>query len=247
MRRTLSAALGILLTGSFALAGTPLGGDDTGFIAPDKNTLKCEDGVGKAASKLAGAVFKCQIKQADSSLKLGSSQDDDACETTASGKYDATVAKLTNCPPCLNPSAISAIRDNTISQIDGLANGALYCAGSTPFGGDDMGNIPPDKTTAKCEDTAVKAVSKLTAAIAKCHAKQADTSFKLGSPQDDDTCETAAGTKFTAATSKLTAATCPAAGCLITLLPTIGGVAEPMIDGMNGATYCASPSGAFLR
>jgi hypothetical protein len=244
MRRTLSAALGLLLTGSFALAGTPLGGDDGGFIAPDKTTLKCEDGVGKAASKLAGAVFKCQIKQADSSLKLGSSQDDDACEATAIGKYNATVGKLTGCPPCLNPGAI---RDNTVSQINGLANGALYCAGSTPFGGDDMGNIPPDKTTAKCEDTAVKAVSKLTGAIAKCHAKQADTSFKLGSSQDDDTCETAAGTKFTAATSKLTAAACPAAGCLITLLPTIGGLAEPMIDGMNGATYCASPSGAFLR
>jgi hypothetical protein len=93
----------------------------------------------------------------------------------------------------------------------------------------------------------VKAVSKLTAAIAKCHAKQADTSFKLGSPQDDDTCESAAKTKFTTATGKLTLATCPAAGCLITLLPTIGGLAEPMIDGMNGATYCTSPSGAFLR
>src|SRR5262245_14651747 len=123
MRRTLSAALGFLLTGSFALAGTPLGGDDGGFIAPDKTTLKCEDGVGKAASKLAGAVFKCQIKQADSSLKLGSSQDDDACEGIAVGKYNAAVLKLTGCPPCLDTGMI---RDTTVNQINGLANGALY-------------------------------------------------------------------------------------------------------------------------
>src|SRR5215472_16321865 len=106
MRRTLSAALGLLLTGSFALAGRPLGGDNGGFIAPDKTTLKCEDGVGKAASKLAGAVFKCQIKQADSSLKLGSSQDDDPCEGIAKGKYNATVGKIAGCPPCLDTGAI---------------------------------------------------------------------------------------------------------------------------------------------
>jgi hypothetical protein len=242
MRRTLAAALGLLLTGGIAMAGTPLGGDDTGFIAPDKTTLKCEDGVNKAASKLAGAVFKCQQKQADASLKLGSSQDDDACEATAEGKYNATVAKLTGCPSCLNTGAI---RDSTVSQINGLANGALYCAGTVPFGGDDNGNIPPDKTSAKCEDTAVKAVSKLSGAIAKCHGKQADTSFKLGSPQDDDTCETAAIAKFTKATSKLTAPTCPT--CLVTLLPTVPAAAEPMIDSVNGNTYCASPSGAFLQ
>jgi hypothetical protein len=243
MRRTLSAALGLLLIGSFALAATPLGGDDGGFIAPDKTTLKCEDGVGKAASKLAGAVFKCQIAQADGSLKLGSPQDDDACETTAVGKYTAAVGKLTACPSCLDPSAIAG---TTVSQINGLANGALYCAAGTPFGGDDSGNIPPDKTTAKCEDTAVKAVSKLSGAIAKCHAKQADTSFKLGSSQDDDACESAASAKFGTATAKLTVANgCPS--CLVTLLPTIGTAAESMIDGINGNTYCASPSGAFLQ
>jgi len=246
MRVTLAAALGLLLTGGIAMAGTPLGGDDTGFIAPDKTTLKCEDGVGKAASKLAGAVFKCQQKQADTSLKLGSSQDDDACEATAEGKYNATVMKLTGCPPCLDTGGI---RDNTVSQINGLANGALYCdppTGGTPFGGDDSGNIPPSKTSAKCEDTAVKAVAKLTGAIAKCHAKQADTSLKLGSPQDDEACESAASTKFTSATSKLTVANgCPS--CLVTLLPTVGSVALSMIDTMNGTTYCASPSGAFLQ
>ena len=245
MRRTLAAALGLLLTGGMAMAGTPLGGDDTGFIAPDKTTLKCEDGVGKAASKLAGAAFKCQTAQADASLKLGSSQDDDTCESAAKTKYDATVGKLTSCPPCLNAAGTAAIRDNTVNQIDGLANAALYCAGSTPFGGDDLGNIPPDKTSAKCEDTAVKAVAKLSGAIAKCHAKQADTSFKTGTPADDDTCEQAAITKFGTATSKLTAPPCPS--CLVGLLPTVGSQAEPMIDSMNSNTYCASPSGAFLQ
>jgi hypothetical protein len=243
MRLTLAAALGLLLTGGITMAGTPLGGDDTGFIAPDSATLKCEDGVGKAASKLAGAVFKCQIAQADGSLKAGGvSQDDDACETAAKTAYGATVGKLTNCPTCLNPSTTG---DNTISQIDGLANGALYCDGTTPFGGDDNGNIPPSTTSAKCEDTAVKAVAKLTGAIAKCHAKQADTSFKTGTPADDEACENAASAKFTTATSKLTTPTCPA--CLVNLLPTVGNLALSMIDGMNGATYCASPSGAFLQ
>jgi len=246
MRRTLAAALGLLLTGGMAMAATPLGGDDTGFIAPDKATLKCEDGVGKAASKLAGAIFKCQTAQADASLKAGGvSQDDEACETAATGKYNAAVAKLTGCPSCLDTGMI---RDTTVSQIDGLANAALYCdppTGGTPFGGDDLGNIPTDKTSAKCEDTAVKAVAKLSGAIAKCHAKQADTSFKLASPQDDEACESAAITKFNTATSKLTAPPCPS--CLVALLPTVGSQALPMIDGINGNTYCASPSGAYLQ
>ena len=243
MRRTLAAALGLLLTGGIAMAGTPLGGDDTGFIAPDKATLKCEDGVGKAASKLAGAIFKCQTAQADASLKAGGvSQDDEACETAATGKYNAAVAKLTGCPSCLDTGMI---RDTTVSQINNLANSSLYCEGTVVFGGDDAGFIPPDKTTAKCEDTAVKAVAKLSGAIAKCHAKQADSSLKLGSPQDDDVCEQAATAKFNAGVSKLTEPTCP--HCLVNLLSGVGVTAELMIDGINGNTSCASPSGAFLQ
>jgi hypothetical protein len=226
------------------MAKTPLGADDGGFIAPDAATLKCEDGVAKASSKLVGGIFKCQAAQASASQKAASSQDDDTCESAAKTKYDLAVGKLTNCPPCLHPDAI---RDSGVSQINGLANAALYCAGTVPYGGDDQGLIPPDAGAAKCENAAVKAVSKLTGGLVKCHIKQADASFKLLSPQDDDVCEGAAITKFNLAAAKLTNTTCPTSTCVVALLPTVGAAAEGPVDAMNGQTYCASPSGAFIE
>ncbi len=166
-----------LLSAAIAVAKTPFGGDDTGFVPPDTATAKCENGVAKLSSKLVGAFFKCHIKMASASLKLMAPQDDEGCETTARAKYDAATAKLTGCPSCLNPGMIA---DSGTSQIEGLANGALYCAGTTPYGGDDMGNIPPDAASAKCENTAVKLVTKLVGALVKCHIAQATASLKAG-------------------------------------------------------------------
>ena len=48
------AGLATLLGIGVAVAGTPFGGDDGGFIPPDKATLVCESAVGKAAPEVKG-------------------------------------------------------------------------------------------------------------------------------------------------------------------------------------------------
>jgi hypothetical protein len=222
----------------WALAGGPIGGDDPGFFPSDKNVLKCEDGVAKAASKLAGAVIKCHTKAADSAVAM-KTFDEEACENTASGKYDATVAKLASlCPPCMNATAI---RDSAISQLDMLANALVYCEAGTPFGGDDGGNVPSGKVTLKCADGAYKNISKQLGGVVKCHIKQVDSLFK-GKAFDEETCEGTATSKAVAANGKLTGC----AACLASALPGLPATVESMIDSINGTTYCASPSGAFL-
>jgi hypothetical protein len=217
----------------------PIGGDDPGFVPTDKNVLKCEDGVAKAASKLAGAVIKCHTKAADSAV-ASKPFDEETCETTASGKYDGTVAKLASiCPPCLDTSAI---RDTAISQLDTLANALVYCEAGTPFGGDDSGNVPSSKTTLRCADGAYKNISKQLGGVVKCHITQVDSLFK-GKTFDEESCEGGVTAKAVAANGKLT-------GCSACLQGALGGLpatVETMIDSINGNTYCASPSGAFLE
>jgi hypothetical protein len=93
------------------------GGDDTGFVPPDKATLKCESSVTKNAAKLTLAVSICHDKAADAGVK-GKTFDEEACETAARGKYDAANAKLT-CPMCVDSKAIG---DNVQSMLDTAAN-----------------------------------------------------------------------------------------------------------------------------
>jgi hypothetical protein len=223
----------------WALAGGPIGGDDTGFFPSSANALKCEDGVSKAASKLAGGVIKCHIAAAAAAV-AGKTFDEESCENAAAGKYSATVQKLAAlCPPCLNTTAIG---NNAVSQLDNLANALIYCESGTPFGGDDSGNVPSGKTTLKCADGAYKNISKQLGGIVKCHITQVDSLFK-GKTFDEESCEGAVTTKAGAANGKLTGC----ATCLSSALSGLPGLVESMIDSINGQTYCASPSGAFLN
>src|SRR5262245_44050395 len=145
----LAAAIG---AGS-ARAGTPFGGDDTGFVPPDKATLKCESSVTKNAAKFTLAVSICHDKAADAGVK-GKTFDEEACETAARGKYDAANAKLT-CPSCIDSNAIG----NTVeTMLDTAANGGIYCdtTSGTPFGGDDSGDVPANKNAEKCQNLTTK-------------------------------------------------------------------------------------------
>jgi len=107
-----------------ACAGTtPLGGDDGGFVAPDKATGRSELAVGKAASKLDQAIIACHVKAAGAAV-TGRSFDEEGCEDVAERRYDAAVARLTGCPPCLDPAALKMqIRTNADA-----GNGFIYCA-----------------------------------------------------------------------------------------------------------------------
>src|SRR5262249_55301400 len=84
--------------------------------------LKCADGVQKNLVKLFGAVAKCALKSADLSFKH-KPFDEAACRNTATGKYDATRAKLLghgHCPATLTASDQSALRDVVLAQVDSL-------------------------------------------------------------------------------------------------------------------------------
>jgi hypothetical protein len=232
-----------------AMATTPFGGDDTGFIPPTKDIAKCEDSVGKSAAKAAACVLGCHKKRADG--KLATEVDEDNCENNlpaaadCQGKYDAVTSNSSKinalCPACLN----STNRANFFGAVEALIdanNNKIYCAGTTAWGGDDTGFIPPDKDAAKCEDGLGKATAKAIACIAKCHKARADG--KLADDSAEDACENGASPssckgKFDKSTGNLT---CPVCVDKLGLFAFI----ETTLDGVNGTVYCSSPSGAFL-
>jgi hypothetical protein len=232
----LGAAIGV----GAARAATPFGGDDTGFVAPDQATLKCESSVTKNAAKFTLAVSICHDKAADAGVK-GKTFDEEACETAARGKYDAANAKLT-CPSCVDSNAIG----NTVeSMLDTAANAGIYCDNTSgkPLGDvDDSGFVPASKDAEKCQNLTTKQLALLVGKVSKCHNKMAAQALK-GVSFDEEACENAAVTKFNAFTAKLT--NCPA--CLSTLLPGLGQAVANGVDAALGTEYCQSPSGAFLN
>jgi hypothetical protein len=222
-----------------ARAGTPFGGDDTGFVPPDTGTLKCESSVTKNAGKLVLAVSICHDKAADAGVKA-KTFDEEACETAARGKYDLANGKLM-CPSCVDSSAIG---DNVQTMLDTAANAAIYCdtTSGTPFGGDDSGDVPASKAAEKCQNLTTKQLALLAGTVSKCHNKLAAQALK-GKSFDEETCETAAVNKFTAFTGMLT--NCPS--CLGSVLGGLGQLVADGVDAALGTAYCQSPSGAFLQ
>jgi len=234
-------AVGAAIGVGAARAATPFGGDDTGFVPPDKATLKCESSVTKNAAKFTLAVSICHDKAADAGVK-GKTFDEEACETAARGKYDAANAKLTTCPSCIDSKAIG---DNVETMLDTAANPGIYCDNTSgkPLGDvDDSGFVPASKDAEKCQNLTTKQLALLVGTVSKCHNKMAAQALK-GMSFDEEACETAAVNKFTAFTGKLT--NCPS--CLSTLLPGLGQLVADGVDAGLGTEYCASPSGAFLH
>jgi hypothetical protein len=232
----LAAAIGV----GAARAGTPFGGDDTGFVPPDQGTLKCESSVLKNAAKLALAVSICHEKAADAGVKA-KTFDEEACETAARRKYNAANLKLT-CPSCVDSTAIG---DNLQMMLDTAANAAIYCdtTSGTPLGDvDDSGDVPANKAAEKCQNLTTKQLALLAGTVSKCHNTLAAQALK-GKSFDEETCETAAVNKFTAFTGMLT--NCPP--CLKSVLPGFGQVVANGVDAALGTAYCQSPSGAFLN
>ncbi len=189
-------------------------------VPPDNATRSCEDGVATGLAKFAACVRKCHVKRADAALK-GVPFDDDACEAgtgkpvSCRAKYDATSATLVakgGCPACLDAAAQAALADFALGALE-TEVGTTYCAGGTAFGGDDPGFVPPDKSTAKCEDQVMKRVRTAAGCFAKCAVKDADAASK-GAAFDRAACETGLAkscrAKYDAASTKLEAAmTCP--------------------------------------
>src|SRR5262245_12802171 len=87
-----------------ALAGTPFGGDDTGFIPPDRGVLVCASKTQLLAGKLFVAYAKCHIAQAGAGLAGNQSgNSEEGCTHAARANFDHAVGSVlsTGCPLCV--------------------------------------------------------------------------------------------------------------------------------------------------
>jgi len=250
----MTAAIFGALGAGRVLAGTPFGGDDTGQISSNKNTLKCEESIAKAVGKAVGCIGTCTAGRV--SGKLADDTAEDNCEKNNAGKsclekFAASAAKAQSTDTsggcnCVNVTTLSGVIEGDLDSM----NNAVYCAAGTPFGGDDTGNIPdPKSATGKCELSVAKAVSKAVGCIGKCTASRA--SGKLADDTAEDACEkNNAGKscleKFTASVTKAQSKD-TSGGCNCIDATTLAGTIETTLDAGNSLTYCGSPSGAFLN
>ncbi len=257
MHRALALAFCLLALGGIAAAApTPFGGDDTGLIPSTPDALKTESKALLLGSKASYKIVFCHIDLAGKALKgegIGSSED--ACENSITSKLGGQLNKLCAqgaCPVCLQTTAATLGADlETARDAD---NSDLFCAGTTAFGDDDTGFVPPDATTLKCEASAAKNLAKLRYCIAKCHTKMAKYAFKTlvtgrPFPFDEDACESSdpvrsCRAKYDAIRDRI-ASICPP--CLDSNAQnTLADGAETDADTSLADFYCASPSGAFV-
>ena len=134
-RGLILASMGLLLVAGAAYAGTPFGGDDTGFLPPggSKGAVgKCEAAISKAASSAVACIFKCHDSRA--SGKLANDAAEDACENANDGKsclakyFKSTTTALGKggCPACAatNVPTIASTAEAVLDATVGLS----YCA-----------------------------------------------------------------------------------------------------------------------
>jgi hypothetical protein len=221
-----SAPVLSLLLASSAWASPPFGGDDTGFVPPNKVIAKCENGAARNLGGLSNRLIGCARKGAKGSIGQG---EQDFCENTSLDRFNDSTGKL-KCPGCVNQTRQSGELGEIANQLVNDAVPLIFCSGTTEFG-DAGGFVPPDKVTADCEDRVATAFAVLARAILECHVDAADAGLNDES-FDEEACESAAESQYESSISKLSG--CPS--CLDAA--TIGANAESWLDETNGVIYC---------
>jgi hypothetical protein len=243
--------IGVVVVGTAQGARALLDDSPDGFVPPDKATLNCENGVANSLSKFWACAEKCHIKAAAAGLAGNTSFVEEACEKTdpksCLAQYTASVAKLTGCPACLTDPNGPGLDGLALQAEIGFDHSALFCAGTVPpvpLVGEDLGNVPPDKATLKCETGVANSLSKFYACAQKCHMKAAAAALAGNTSFDDEACEKTDPAKscmaqYTASVTKLTG--CPACLTDPNLGPGLDGLgleAEISLDRGRGAIYC---------
>ena len=249
----LGYTLAMLLVGATAAsAGTPLDptGVVTGFVPPVRNFAKCERWTSKRAALASMCIMGCH-KKAVALAYRSLAFDEEACEADCQGKYQqhVDVLKPGDCPPCLDEphrTALYPIYENMAEQISGLT----YCDAGTPFGSDDVGNVPTLVNVLKCEQQVnLNAIKVVKCIKLKCHRKLADSlanrdaSFNEPDCRRDDTLNSCLA-HYQQSNQQLIG--CPACLDQPAELQAVFDQLEGELDSTNGLTYCASPSGAFV-
>ena len=126
-RLVLISGSGAMLVVGLAIAQTPFGGDDGGFITSNKGFAKCENSVAKNLGKAAACILGCHKKRAKRSLADDTAEDN--CENNlpasadCKGKYDTATGNASkinaDCPSCLDSTA----RANLFDTVEGLIDG----------------------------------------------------------------------------------------------------------------------------
>jgi hypothetical protein len=257
----LYVALMVGLGAVAARAGTPFGGDDSGFVPPTAAANKCASTAHKAELKYADALVAGHIKLLGVAFKAGAAQADDgpgSFEDTARKKVEAAQAMLSSCDPCLT-SAFASLNASTEIAVDLGTELDLFCDGTQEaFDGDDSGKIPTSQDALKCETTFGKIATKYQDGIVKCHINFATARFK-GAAFDEEGCETKAVQSYRKALSKLKgcppcSGSCPPCDPTTKVCGPCSGHMASLEAGFNNGLdtvflpefYCASPSGAFV-
>jgi len=236
------AAASILLVGAEAARGSRrFGGDDGGFVPPNRTVATCEERVARLLARDAACLDRCTFSAARATFFKGAPFDDEPCEQACSAAFVRSATALfakNTCPPCITrfpPALVASINERSTDAATAL----VACAGTIPLGDDDGGFVAPDRATGKCELAVGKAVSKLDQAIIACHLRAADAALK-GRNFDEEACEDAAERRYDAAVGRLNA--CPP--CLDPAA--LATQVRANADAGNALIYCASPSGAFV-
>ena len=246
MRRlALAAVLVGALAGGSALASTPLdpGGDDAGFVPPNRDALHCEDNVARNLRKAMKCIgVRCHRKNAIFLLK-GRNFPEQSCEKRCTDKFHELDNKLVGCGACLDADARAALLTSAQDYMR-AHNGDMFCDGTIPFGDGLTGAVPPGRLSLHCEQFVTKQVALAMGCIEKCHIDKVDGRFGGGTFLDED-CENICRIKYESLNAEVDSA-CPT--CLKFAQRTaIFGAIEDFLDQKNGDVYCASPSGAFVQ
>src|SRR5213593_3569737 len=183
-----------------AVAGGPFGGDDSGFVPPDRSVAKCEQQVARSLVSFDRCTLICNVQAAKAAFK-GRPVRLQACTQTGArscrGRYDrasARMAQTGRCPACLSPAAQGLLADGAAARFKQAA-AAIHCRAT------------PDAAALRCEDAVARNLARTIACSANCHVAAASAGLKAR-PFDEEGCERSCRRSYDEASARL-APRCP--------------------------------------
>ena len=212
-----------------AVAGAPFGGDDSGFVPPNRRAARCEETVASNLARFSRCIVGCDVRAARAPFK-GRQFDPQACKQTGPRScresYENVSARITRggrCPACLAPPAHAALADRAAMRLEGDA-GVIYC------------RAVPDASALKCENAVARSLARIVVCIARCHVETANAGVKSTS-FDEEGCEHSCRLAYDRAGTRLGAG-CPQ--CLAgPQQADLASRAETALDEENGHVFCA--------
>src|SRR5262247_3868571 len=112
------AAASILLLGAEAARGSRrFGGDDGGFVPPNKTVARCEEKVARLLARDAACLDRCTFRAVRATFFRAAPFTDEPCEDACGVAFVAAANALLAkniCPPCITrfpPAVIAAVNE----------------------------------------------------------------------------------------------------------------------------------------